>query len=68
MAANAGKTIAEILKGKQARIKNAPLDEGSPSWNDILHLTWEELEEKARRGEPGFRTFQKLLKRKRYNK
>jgi hypothetical protein len=35
MAANAGKTIAEILKGKQARIKNAPLDEGSPSWNDI---------------------------------
>jgi hypothetical protein len=68
MSANAGKTVAEILKGKQARIKNARLEKGSPSWDDILHLTWEEIEEKARNREPGFRTFQKLLERKRYNK
>ena len=68
MPSNAGKTVREILKGKQARIKNAPLEPGSPSWDDIMHLTWEELEDKARRGETGFSTFRKLLQRKRYNK
>jgi len=68
MDANAGKTVAEILKGKLASIKNAPLDSGSPSWDDILHLIWEQLKEKANRGLPGFRTFVKLLSRKRFNK
>ena len=61
MSKNAGKTVAEILKGKKARIKNAALDPGSPSWDDILGLTWEEVEERARQREPGFRTFRKLL-------
>jgi hypothetical protein len=28
---NAGKTVAEILKGKKAGIKAAALDKGSPS-------------------------------------
>lgn len=68
MGENAGKTVAKILLGKRAGIKNAPLEKGSPSWDDIMQLTWEEVEERARRGEPGFRTFQKLLTRKRYNK
>jgi hypothetical protein len=68
MSANAGKTVAEILKGKKARIKNASLEEGSPSWDEIMHLTWEEIEERAQRAEPGFRTFSKLLKQKRFNK
>jgi hypothetical protein len=65
---NAGKTVAEILKRKRATIKDAPLDEGSPSWDDILDLTWEELKRRAARGEPGFRTFKKLLERRRFNK
>ena len=65
---NVGKTVAKILKHKQARIKNARLKKGSPSWDDIMHLTWEEIEEKARRREPGYRTFQKLLSRERFNK
>lgn len=64
----ARKTAEEILKEKQGRIKNAPLDEGSPSWDDILEMTWEEVEERAQKNEPGFRTFYKLLKRKRYDK
>jgi hypothetical protein len=68
MAANAGKTVEQILKGKRGSIKNAPLDPGAPSWDDILSLTWEEIEERADRREPGFQTFRKLLKEKRFDK
>ncbi len=64
---NVGKTVEEILRGKLGSIKDAPLEPGSPSWDDLLHLTWEEVE-RARRDEPGFRTIQKLLKRRRFNK
>jgi hypothetical protein len=65
---NSGKTVLEILKDKLGRIKNAPLDEDSPSWDAILHLAWEEIEERADRKEPGFSTFKKLLEQKRFNK
>jgi hypothetical protein len=68
MSKNAGKSIAEILKDKQGWIRGVPLDSGSPSWDDILDLTWEEVEEKARRREPGFQTFRKLLTDGRFNK
>jgi hypothetical protein len=68
MSENAGKTVAEVLQEKRAGIKNAPLERGSPSWEDIMHLTWEEIEEKHRRREPGFKTFHKLLKEKRFDK
>ena len=53
---------------KKARIKNAPLRKGSPSWGDIMELTWEEIEERKQRGEPGFKTIHKLLKSKEYDK
>jgi hypothetical protein len=68
MDANAGKTVAEILKDKKGSIKQAPLEPGSPSWDDILHLTWEEIVERAQRRERGFRTFRKLLRERTYNK
>jgi hypothetical protein len=68
MADHAGKTVAEILTTKKASIMKAPLEAGSPSWDDILHLTWEEIEERHRRREPGFKTFHKLLKEKRFDK
>jgi hypothetical protein len=64
----AGKTVAEILKKKQGRIKNAPLDAGSPGWGDILDLTWDEIEQRAQDNEPGFRTFHKLLTQRKYGK
>ena len=41
MADYAGNSVAEILKTKKARILKAPLDPGFPSWDDIMHLTWE---------------------------
>lgn len=68
MSTNAGQTVAEILRRKQGWIHTVPLDPGSPSWDDILHLTWEEVEEKAARREPGFQTFRKLLTDRRFNK
>ncbi len=68
MSKNAGKTVAEILQDKEGWIRNVPLDPGSPSWDDILHLTWEEVNKKARRREPGFQTFRKLLTDGRFNK
>jgi hypothetical protein len=63
-----GMTVAEILKLKRAGILRAPLDAGSPSWDEILHLSWEEIEQKQKRREPGFKTFHKLLKEKRFDK
>jgi hypothetical protein len=68
MGSNTGKTVREILTGKRAAIRRAPLDPGSPSWDDILDMTWEELEERAQKREPGFRTFRKLLTDGRFNK
>jgi hypothetical protein len=68
MSANSGKTVAEILKGKQAKIRQAPLPRGSPSWDDIMGLTWEEIEDRARQRIPGYKTFRKLLTDGRFDK
>ena len=68
MADHAGKTVAEILKNKRASIKRARLEKGSPSWDDILHLTWEEIIEQHQRRVRGFKTFHKLLNQKEYDK
>lgn len=68
MADYAGKTVAEILRTKRGNITKAPLDRGSPGWDDIMHLTWEEIEDRQRRREPGFQTFHKLLRDKRFDK
>ena len=63
-----GMTVEEILRFKKGDIKNAALDPGSPSWDDILHMTWEEVLDKARQREPGFQTIRKLLSNGRFNK
>jgi hypothetical protein len=68
MASNAGKTVAEILRRKKASVKNAPLPPGSPSWDDILNLPWEEIVKRARRRDPGYQTIRKLLSDPEYNK
>ena len=68
MANYAGMTVAEILKNKRASIKRARLEKGSPSWDDILYLTWEEIVEKHQRRDRGFKTFYKLLNQKEYDK
>jgi hypothetical protein len=68
MSKNVGKTVREILKKKRAGIRQAPLEPGSPSWDDILDMPWEEVVEKAEADEPGFRTIKKLLSGGRFDK
>lgn len=63
-----GMKVREILKLKKGSIKQAPLEPGSPSWDDILDLAWEQIEEGAKAGKPGFRTFHKLLTNVRFDK
>ncbi len=64
----AGKTVSQILQGKQGHIKNVPLPKGAPSWDDIRSLTWEEIVKRARKRERGFRVFRKLLIDQRFDK
>ena len=67
MADNTGKTVREILRGKRASIKQAALDPGSPSWDDIMDEFWEEIVRRATRRERGYRTIKKLLSDKRFD-
>ncbi len=60
--------MSEILTGKKASIKKAALDPGSPSWDDLLDLTWEEIERRAKRRLPGYGTIKKLLAGKEYDR
>jgi len=60
--------VSDILKDKKASIKNAPLEQGAPGWDEIQTLTWQEIEEGARQGKPGYRTIRKLLTDSRFNK
>jgi hypothetical protein len=68
MADNTGKTVREILKKKQGTIKQAALDPGSPSWDDIMDVPWEEIVRKAARRVTGYPTIKKLLGDKRFDK
>jgi len=68
MADNTGKTVREILVGKKASIRQAPLDPGSPSWDDILDLPWEEMVRRAKARLPGYKTLKKLLSKGEYDR
>lgn len=61
-------TVGDILRRKRASIRQAALDPGSPSWDDIAGLTWAELTARSRRREVGYKTFRKLLSERRYDK
>lgn len=65
---NAGKTVREILHNKKGLILKAPLDAGSPSWDDIMDMTWEEIVRNHQMRIPGFKKFHKLLKEKRFDR
>ena len=61
-------TVAEILKRKNGKIKQARLDPGSPSWDDIWRETWASIKRKARQRKTGYQTFRKLLIDTRFDK
>jgi hypothetical protein len=63
-----GLSITEILKLKRGSVKQAPLPDQSPAWEDLSDMTWEELEACADANLPGFRTIRKLLSDRRFDK
>ena len=63
-----GKSVADILKSKKGSIKNADLPEGSPTWNQVTKMTWEEIEAAAKANTTGFKTIKKLLTDGRFNR
>jgi hypothetical protein len=64
----AGMTVAEILPCKKASILSAPLEPGSPSWNEIETLSWEEINDRAQQSLPGYKTIRKLLSDRRFDR
>lgn len=61
-------TVADILKRKRDKIKHAPLEPGSPSWDEIRDETWASIKRKARQRKTGYQTFRKLLTDGEYDK
>jgi hypothetical protein len=62
------RTVGEVLKSKKGSIKNAKLDKGSPSWNEIGQMTMDQIQANAKANMPGFKTIWKLLRDKRFDK
>lgn len=58
--------ISEILKARIGSIVRAPLEPGSPSWDEIRTMTWGQIEEGAKAGKPGYSTIRKLLTDRRF--
>jgi hypothetical protein len=64
----AGMTVRQVLLLKKGSVRSAPLPPGSSSWDDVLDLVWEEIDEAARRNVPGFKTIRKLLADQRFDR
>jgi len=63
-----GDLVGDILKTRKGSIKNAELEPGSPSWDNIPNMSWKEIQERAARNEPGYKTIRKLLTDGRFKK
>ena len=60
--------MREILTVKKGSVRSAPLPAGSPGWDAVLDLTWEEITAAADAGAAGFRTIRKLLPDRRFDR
>lgn len=60
--------VRDILKLKKGTIRQVPLDPGSPSWDSILDMTWEQVDAAANANKTGFKTIRKLLGDNRFDK
>ena len=65
---NGKTTVRDILKNKRGNIKNAKLDPGTPGWDEIQDLTWDDIVNGARQNKPGFKTIKKVLGNIRFDK
>jgi RHS repeat-associated protein len=59
------RTVSDILKTRRGSILRAELDEGSPSWDQIRQMTWEQVQ--SAKG-TGWKTIRKLLTDSRFAK
>jgi hypothetical protein len=64
----AGLRVADILQLKKGSVRTAPLPNGAPPWADLEAMSWEQVEDAARRNEPGFKTVRKLLSDQRFDR
>ncbi len=62
------KRVIDILKQKKGSVKQAHLPEGSPSWDEINQMIWEEIESNANSNITGFKAIRKLLSDRRFDK
>ncbi len=62
------KKVIDILKLKKASIKQAQLPKGSPNWEEINQMIWEEIEANANANLTGFKAIRKLLSDRRFDK
>jgi hypothetical protein len=61
-------TVRDVLRLKKGSIRTAPLPRGSPTWSEIEGMMWEDVDEAAKRNEPGFKTIRKLLADQRFDR
>ncbi len=61
-------TVRGLPRRKRAGVRNAPLEAGAPSLDDILDLPFAEIDRRAKRGDPGYRTIRKLLTDRRFDR
>jgi hypothetical protein len=63
-----GLTVEQILKLKKGSIRQVQLSEGSPTWETLQEMTWEQIEINAAMNLAGFRTIRKLLSDRRFDR
>lgn len=61
-------TVSEILRQKKASVRTAPLPAGSPGWDKLESMTWEDIDAGAKENRPGFKTVRKLLTDRRFDR
>ena len=63
----AGQKVSEILRQKRGDIMKAKLPKGSPRWEEVRGMTWEQINKGAGDNRPGFKTIRKLLSDRRFD-
>ena len=64
----AGQRVVDILRIKKGSVRTAPLPAGSPTWQELERMMWEQIEDGARRNVQGFKTVRKLLSDQRFDR
>jgi hypothetical protein len=63
-----GMLVRDILLRKKASVRSAPLPPGTPPWDEVAGMTWEQVDDAAVQNQVGFKTIRKLLTDSRFDK